>query len=161
MGCHDCQVKSVWAHWAGSTHIHAFGCSAVEHSNDIHSVRDLIHWTHDSVLGQRLLLNTHCLSWVDIYFQLLLWRSTLLPLLLIWCSSVAWSYEYAHMRRNCILAMTGTQCRKIPQEDSENYIHPAIFRTVLVGMTKMYNYIYLHLSICISKDILQLCFWFK
>lgn len=35
-----------------------FGCSAVEHSNDIHSVRDLIHWIHDGVLSQRLLLNT-------------------------------------------------------------------------------------------------------
>lgn len=81
MGCHGCQVRRVWAHWAGSTHVPAFGGSAVEHSNDIHSVRDLIHWTHDGVLSQRLLLNTHCLSWVDIYFQLLLWRSSLLPLL--------------------------------------------------------------------------------
>lgn len=99
MGCHGCQVRSVWVHCAGSDHIPAFGCSAVEHSNDIHSVGDLIYWTHDGVLSQRLLLTAHCLSWVDIYFHLLLWRSTLLPLLLIWCQRMAYSYECANMRK--------------------------------------------------------------
>lgn len=149
MGCHGCQVRSVWAHSAGSAHVPAFGCCAVEHSNGIHSVREIIHWTHDGVLSQRLLLNPHCLSWVDIYFQLLLWRSTLLPLLLIWCSRMAWSCECVHLRRSYILTMTGTQCRKIHQKDLVSHIYPAIFRTNLLGMTKLddSNSVPLHLFV--------------